>query len=386
MHILKLITKNLLRHKLRTFLTVLGISLAISAFGLIRTVVTAWDAGVEATAADRLITRHSVSFIFPLPLSYRDKIAKVEGIESLTYANWFSGVYIDKKQFFGRLAVDAETFFDVYSELLVTPEQLAAFKKERNSCIIGDQLVERYNLKIGDVMPIEGDIYPGRWEFVVRGIYKPRDKATDPSNMLVHWNYVDERMKKEMPGREGYVGWYISKIKNPNDAAVMSEKIDQFFQNSSAETKTETERAFSQGFMASVSAIFTSMNIMSFVIIGIILLVLGNTMIMSARERIREYSVLRTLGFSNFHLVSLIGGESLLIAALGGATGIALSFPMVSGFEAALPKGWFPIFFIEPITLILASSAAVLVGVLAALFPIQRTLTTKIVDGLRQIG
>ncbi|MDI6804968.1 MAG: ABC transporter permease [Bacteroidota bacterium] len=386
MHILKLIIKNMLRHKLRTFLTVLGISLAISAFGLIRTVVTAWNAGVEATAADRLITRHSVSFIFPLPLSYRDKIAKVEGIESLTYANWFSGVYIDKKQFFARLAVDAETFFDVYSELLVTPEQLVAFKKERNSCIIGDQLVERYNLKIGDVMPIEGDIYPGRWEFVVRGIYKPRDKATDPSNMLVHWNYVDERMKKEMPGREGYVGWYICKIKNPNDAAVISEKIDQFFLNSSAETKTETERAFSQGFMASVSAIFTSMNIMSFVIIGIILLVLGNTMIMSARERIREYSVLRTLGFSNFHLVSLIGGESLLIAALGGATGIALAFPMVSGFEAALPKGWFPIFFIEPITLILASSAAVLVGVLAALFPIQRTLTTKIVDGLRQIG
>ncbi|MDP2207259.1 MAG: ABC transporter permease [Bacteroidota bacterium] len=386
MHILKLIIKNMLRHKLRTFLTVLGISIAISAFGLIRTVVTAWNAGVEATAADRLITRHSVSFIFPLPLSYRDKIAKVEGIESITYANWFSGVYIDKKQFFARLAVDAETFFDVYSELLITPEQLAAFKKERNSCIIGDQLVERYNLKIGDVMPIEGDIYPGRWEFVVRGIYKPRDKATDPSNMLVHWNYIDERMKKEMPGREGYVGWYISKIKNPNDAAVISEKIDQFFQNSSAETKTETERAFSQGFMASVSAIFTSMNIMSFVIIGIILLVLGNTMIMSARERIREYSVLRTLGFSNFHLVSLIGGESLLIAALGGATGIAFAFPMVSGFEAALPKGWFPIFYIEPITLILASSAAVLVGVLAAMFPIQRTLTTKIVDGLRQIG
>ncbi len=386
MHILKLIIKNLLRHKLRTLLTILGISIAISAFGLLRTVVTAWNAGVDASAADRLIIRHSVSFIFPLPLSYRNKITQVEGIESITYANWFSGVYIDKKQFFARLAVDAETFFDVYPELLVSPEQLAVFKKERNSCIIGNQLAERYNLKIGDVMPIEGDIYPGRWEFVVRGIYKPRDKITDPSNMLIHWNYVDERMKKEMPGREGYVGWYIVKIKNPNDAAVMSTTIDRFFQNSSAETKTETERAFSQGFMASVSAIFTSMNIMSFVIIAIILLVLGNTMIMSARERIREYSVLKTLGFSNFHLVGLIGGESLLIAALGGAIGIAIAFPLVSAFEAAMPKGWFPIFFIEPITLMLASGAAVLVGMLAAIFPIQRSLSTKIVDGLRQIG
>ncbi len=386
MPILKLIIKNLLRHKLRTLLTILGIAVAVVSFGLLRTVVTAWNAGIDASAADRLITRHSVSFIFPLPLAYKDRIEKVDGVERVTFANWFGGVYIDKKQFFARLAVDAETFFDVYPELIVPHDQLETFKKERNACIVGEQLVERYNLKLGDVMPIEGDIYPGRWEFVVRGIYKPRDKITDPSNMLIRWDYLDERMKKEMLGRDGYVGWYICKIKNPNDAAIISEKIDQFFQNSSAETKTETERAFSQGFMASVSAIFTSMNIMSFVIIGIILLILGNTMIMSARERMREYSVLKTLGFSNFHLIGLIGGESLAIALTGGAIGIALSFPMVSGFEAALPKGWFPIFFIEPITLILASAAAFLVGVLAALFPIHRTLTTKIVDGLRQIG
>src|ERR1043165_9870220 len=135
---------------------------------LLRTVVTAWNAGVEASAANRLITRHAVSFVFPLPYAYRDRIARVPGVERVTFAVWFSGVYIDKNQFFARLAVDSNSFFDVYPEFLVPADQLAAFKRERNACIIGSEIAERYKLKIGDVMPLEGDIFPGRWEFVVR--------------------------------------------------------------------------------------------------------------------------------------------------------------------------------------------------------------------------
>ena len=386
MRILKLITKNMLRHKLRTFLTILGITIAVTAFGLLRTVVTAWYVGVEASSANRLITRHSVSFIFPLPLSYRDRIAKLDGVERVTFMNWFGGVYIDKKQFFARMAIDAETFFDVYPEMLIPKDQLQAFKQDRSGCIIGEQLVERYNLKIGDVVPIEGDIYPGRWEFTVRGIYKPRDKSTDPSNMLFQWRYLEEKMRQDWPQRAGVVGWYVCEIKDPNKAAVISSQIDEFFKNSPAETKTETERAFTLGFLSMFSSVITSMNIISFVIIGIILLVLGNTMIMAARERIREYAVLKTLGFSTFHLIGLIGGESLAIALMGGAIGIALTFPMTDGFANAVPKGWFPVFIVEPITLVLACSAAILVGIIAAIFPIHRTLNTKIVDGLRQIG
>ena len=386
MRVMKLILKNMLRHKLRTALTILGIAIAVSAFGLLRTVLTAWNLGVEASAADRLITRQAVSFIFPLPLAYRDRIASVKGVERVTFANWFGGVYIDKKQFFARIAVDAETFFDAYRELLIPPDQLEAFKRDRSGCIIGDQLAQRYNLKIGDVMPIEGDIFPGHWEFVVRGIYKPRDKATDPSNMLFQWQYIDERMRQEWPGRAGQVGWYIVKIADTKAAGTISDQIDNLFKNSPAETKTETERAFSLGFLASVSAVFTAMNLLSFVIIGIILLVLGNTMIMAARERIREYAVMKTLGFSTAHLVGLIGGESLAIAVLGGVLGIVLAFPMVEGFGEALPKGWFPIFSLEPITLILASAAAILVGVLASLFPIHRAVQMRIVDGLRTIA
>jgi putative ABC transport system permease protein len=386
MRVLKLIFKNMLRHKLRTGLTTLGIAVAVTAFGVLRTVVTAWNVGVEASAADRLITRQAVSYIFPLPLAYRERIARIDGVERVTLTNWFGGVYIDKKQFFARLAVDADNFFDVYPEMLIPPAQLEAFKRDRSGCIIGEQLAQRYNLKIGDVMPMEGDIYPGHWEFTVRGIYKPRDKMTDPSNMFFQWQYLEEQLRKDWPGRAGQVGWYIVKIRDPNNAASISEQIDQLFKNSSAETKTETERAFSLGFLSSVSAVFTAMNIMSFVIIGIILLVLGNTMIMAARERMAEYAILKTLGFSTIHIVGLIAGESLAIAVLGGGLGIALAFPVTSGFASAIPTGWFPIFNLEPTTLILASAAAILVGILASIFPIQRAVSTKIVDGLRQVG
>ncbi len=386
MKILKLILKNTLRHKLRTFLTILGIAIAVMAFDILRTVVTAWYAGVEASAANRLITRQAVSFIFPLPYAYREQIGRISGVEKVAFANWFQGVYIDKNQFFARMAVDVETWFDVYPEFILPQEQYEVFKKERNACIIGRDIAVRYNLKFGDVMPIEGDIYPGNWEFVVRGIYLPRDKSTDATGMFFHWQYLEERMRQESPQRAGQVGWYIIKIKDPNQSAAISEQVDALFKNSRAETKTETERAFQQSFIAGTNAVITAMNVMSFVIIGIIMLVLGNTMIMSARERTREYAVLKTLGFSGRHMLSLIVGESLAISFLGAGLGIFLSVPAVDGFAAAMPKGFFPIFFIEPITYILAATAAIVVGLAASIFPLQRAVRTKIVDGLRFIG
>jgi putative ABC transport system permease protein len=386
MRIIKLIFKNSLRHKLRTLLTIVGISIAVIAFSLLRTVVTGWNAGVEASAANRLIVRQAVSFIFPLPLAYRDQIAKIPGVEAVTYANWFQGVYIDKNQFFARLAVDPETIFEVYPEFLVSKDEYQTFLKERNSCIIGEDIAKQYNLKIGDLMTIEGDIYPGDWQFVVRGIYKPRDKTTDATQMLFHWDYLNERMKEIGSGRENEVGWYIVKIKDPSKTGIISDQIDALFKNSRAETKTESERAFQQGFVQASSAIITSMNVISFVIIGIIMLVLGNTMIMSARERTREYAVFKTIGFSAGHMVGLILGESLFISAIGGGLGLFLSFPIVAGFGSFIPKGFFPVFELEPITVIFAVSSALLIGVAASIFPILKALRTSIVDGLRFIG
>jgi putative ABC transport system permease protein len=235
-------------------------------------------------------------------------------------------------------------------------------------------------------MQIEGDIFPGTWQFVVRGIYRPRDKSTDATQMFFHWQYLDERMRRDSPTRAGEVGWYVIRIADPSKSAAISEQVDALFKNSRAETKTETERAFQQGFIASAGAIITAMNFMSFVIIGIIMLVVGNTMIMSARERTREYAVFKTLGFSAGHLVGLILGESMLISMLGGGVGLFLMFPFIAGFAAVVPKGFFPIFNLEPITIVLAVSSAFIVGIIAAIFPIQRAIRTKIVDGLGHLG
>ncbi len=386
MEIIKLIIRNSFRHKLRSLLTITGIAIAVIAFGLLRTVVTAWYAGVESSSVDRLVTRDAVSFIFPLPYSYLDKISQVQGVEEVSYANWFGGTYIDKNNFFSRLAVDADNYFDVYPEFVLSKKELDDFKNERNSCVIGKDIANQYNLKIGDVMTLDGDIFPGRWDFVIRGIYQPKYNSTDATQMIFHWDYLNERMKQESPGRANEIGWFIVKMKNSAQASVVSDKIDALFKNSSAETKTETERAFQQGFIASSSAIITSMNVMSFVIVGIIMLVLANTMIMSARERTKEYAVFKALGFNAGHLSGLILGESLFISILGGGLGLLLTFPIVEGFAANIPKGFFPVFQIEPITLILAISAIIIIGVAAALVPLQRALTTKIVDGFRFVG
>jgi len=386
MELLNLLLRNALRHKLRSTLTIIGVGVAVMAFALLRTVVSAWYAGVDASSANRLITRHAVSFVFPLPLAYRDRIYQVPGVESVTFAVWFSGVYIDKNQFFARLAVDADHFFEVYPEYLIEPDQFAAFKRERNSCIIGIDLARRYNLKLGDIMNLEGDVYPGQWSFVVRAIYQPRDQTVDPSIMMFHYQYVDERLRQEAPGRAGNIGWYIMRIANPDDSATVSEAIDKLFENSAAETKTETERAFQQNFLSSASAVITAMNIMSFVIIGIILLVVGNTMIMSARERTHEFAVLKALGFCGRQLFFLLTGESLILAIMGSALGLAATLPAVQAFRVAMPKGWFPVLYMKPETILTGCVAALAVGLIAAVIPLRRVLTTHIVDGLRHVG
>jgi putative ABC transport system permease protein len=386
MELIRLLFRNALRHKLRSALTVLGVGIAVMAFALLRTVVTAWHAGVDASAANRLITRHAVSFVFPLPLAYKDRIAQVPGVEKVTYAVWFSGVYIDKNQFFARLAVDSESFFDLYPEFVIDGEQFEVFRRERNACVIGIDLARRYNLKIGDIMNMEGDVFPGQWEFVVRAIYRPRDQTVDPANMLFHYDYVQERVLRDTPQRSGQVGWYIERIARSANPAEVSESVDSLFENSRAETKTETERAFQQNFLSSASAVITAMNIMSFVIIGIILLVVGNTMIMSARERTHEYAVLKALGFAWPQLFFLIAGESFILSLVGSALGLLVTFPAVQGFRSALPKGWFPIFYIKPETILFGCAAGLFVGLMASIIPMRRILNTRIVEGLRHVG
>ncbi|HTR82722.1 MAG TPA: FtsX-like permease family protein [Bacteroidota bacterium] len=387
MKVLKLVYKNLLRHKLRTFLTILGLAFAVFAFGFLRTIVTAWYAGVEASSSSRLITRDAVSFVYPLPLAYKDQIEKIPGVKSVSYAYWFQGTYKDNtfENFFPRYAIDAENFLEMYPEFVIPPDQLASFKKERNACIVGKKIFDKFGWKLGDVIPIEGDIFPGKWEFVIRGVYTGRDRTTDETQMFLQWDYLEESLKQTSPYRAGQVGWYAVQISNPNDASNVSESIDALFANSSAKTKTETEKAFQQGFVSLSGAILTSLEVISYVIIGIILLVLANTIIMSARERIREYAVLKTLGFNAGHIVGLVAGESLIIAMIGGCLGIAFTFPMAAAVAAGFPT-MFPTFNVGASTILLALAFSFLVGILASIFPAVRSARIKIVEGLRQVG
>jgi putative ABC transport system permease protein len=388
MFVIRLVLKNLFRHKLRTTLTIIGIAIAVLSFGFIRTVVTAWSAGVEASAANRMITRHNVSFVFPLPLSYRDQIGQVPGVDLVSFAIWFNGSYKDPndwKNFFPRLGVDADTYFDLYPEYLVAPQELETFKRERNSCIVGAKLAQEQNLKVGDILPIEGDIYPGRWEFVIRGIYRGKDPSADETQMFFHWKYVDERLAQTQPGRTGLVGWYIMRVQNPDQMPQVAQAVDARFLNSRAPTKTETEKEFQQSFVSMSSAIIKSLDAVSVVIVGIILLVLANTIVMSARERTREYAVLKTLGFRPFHIIGLIGGESILISGIGGILGLALTYPLSHTFGQAFPT-LFPIFRVQTVTLLLAGAVAAVAAIVAAVFPTIRTLRIKISDALRAIG
>ncbi|MBD3298822.1 MAG: FtsX-like permease family protein [candidate division Zixibacteria bacterium] len=385
MYVFKLIFKNAMRHRLRTFLTILGIAVAIMSFGLLRTVVAAWHAGVTQAAPDRLITRSRISITFTLPIAQKEKIEQVPGVEEVTFGTWFGGYFKDPKDFFANFAVPGSQYFNLYPEFLVEPDVLETFDRERNAAIIGAGLAERFGWEVGDAVTLTGMIYPGEWGFVIRGIYEGRDETTDDQQFLFNWDYVDQRMLEEAPMRAGQVGWWVIRIDDPAKAARISKEIDALFDNSADETLTETEAAFQQSFVAMAGTIVFSLQVISIMVIGIILLVAANTMAMTARERISEYAVLKTLGFGGGHIMGLVAGESVLIACLGGGIGLILMIPLLNGVGAALQQ-WFPAFPIDPMTYPQAALATIAVGILAAVFPVWRAMRVSIVDGLRRVG
>lgn len=385
MHIIKLISKNAFRHKLRTFLTVLGITIAILAFGLLRTVLTTWYAMIEATSTSRLVTRNAISLIFPLPISYKDKIRQIEGVKDVSYGNWFGGIYIDEKHFFANYSVEARTYLELYPEIIIPEDQKELFFRERKGAVAGRKLAEKYGWKIGDIITLKGTIFPGNWDFVLRGIYKGRDDTVDETAFFFHWEYLNEALKQKAPGRADQAGWYMIGLTNPNLAAEVSQSIDKTFKNSLAETLTETEKAFHLGFLSMSEALLVAIKIVSFIVIIIIMVVAANTMAMTARERIGEYSIFKTLGFGKWHIAGLIFGESMVISMTGCAVGIALTFPAAKAFAEAL-SAYFPVFIVTSETLYLDVAASVLVGLVAAIFPTWRATRIRIADGLRRIG
>ena len=384
MHLIKLIIRNALRHRLRTGLTMLGLVVAILSFGLLQTVVGAWYAGAEGAAPNRLITRNAVSLMVPLPLHYREKVRSVDGVKAVAAANWFAGVYQDPKNFFPQFAVEP-VYFSIYPEYRVREREYRAFARDRAGAIVGRKLAQTYGFRVGDVVPLKGTIFPGTWTFVVRGIYDGADARTDTSQFFFHWDYLNETVKTRVPTMANKVGIFVVQIADADRAAEVSEEIDALFKNSPAETLTETEKAFQIGFVKQTEAILIAVRIVSFLVIFIILAVMANTMAMTARERRGEYATLKALGFGGAFLAGLIFGESLFIAVIGSLVGIAFTFPVADWFAAQMGT-LFPVFEVSRETVYLQVACALAVGSAAAWLPARRAIRIRIVDGLRAIG
>jgi putative ABC transport system permease protein len=385
MFVPRLVLRNAFRHKLRTTLTVVGIIVAIAAFGLLRTIVDAWYAGANASSSARLVTRSSVSLVFALPLSYAQKIRHVPGVTSVAWANWFGGVYVSERNFFAQFAISGASYLDMYPEFILADDQRKAFLSDRVGAIAGRKLADKYGWKVGDQIPLRGTIYPGTWTFTLRGIYEGADEGTDTSTFFFHFDYLNESVKRLFPRRGDQAGVFIEQLRDPDEAAAVSQAIDTTFKNSLAETLTETEKAFQLGFVAMSEAILLAIQAVSYVVIVIIMAVMANTMAMTARERYGEYAMFKALGFSNGFVAMLIFAESLGIALLGGLLGIAFTFPMAEAFASSIGS-ILSGFKVSEETIGMQIAAAVVIGAVAAAIPAWNAARVRIVDGLRAIG
>jgi putative ABC transport system permease protein len=385
MFLFRLLLKNAFRHKLRTLLTMVGLVVAVCAFGLLRTIVDAWYAGAEASSSTRLVVRNATSLTVPLPLAYAQRLRAVDGVTGLSWSNWFGGIYITERNFFPQFAVDPPSYLALYPEFVVTDDERVAWLRDRKGVLVGRNLADKFGWKVGDQIALRGTIYPGTWSFTLRGIYDGADPGVDQGQMLMHWAYINETMRLRAGRRADQVGVFIVGIRDPNNAAVISQRVDAQFKNSLAETLTETEKAFQLGFVAMSEAILVALQAVSFIIVIIIMAVMANTMTMTARERLAEYATLKALGFPPAFVVRLLFGESLLIALAGGLAGLLLTLPLASAF-AGFAGTLFPVFRVSASTMALQLGAALLVGVVAAAWPAWKMSRIDIVAGLRHVA
>ena len=388
MEILRLIWRNTRRHPLRNVLTTLGIALALLAFCLIQTMLDSWYSGVRATARDRLIVRNAVSLIFFLPISYFESVSRVPGVKTTAYATWFGGIHKGESYDFAQFA--EKYYLDVYPEFLLSPEEREAYEEDRAGAIIGADLAEIYDLKIGDRISLRGTIFTGIWDFNIRGIFHTRDPEFGRRTMLFHWEYLNERVKRDYPVMgPDQVGVYVTQLAPGADPVVVSKAIDDRFANSSAETLTETETAFVRGFLSMSSTIITAIDLISYVVIVIMLLVLANTMLMATNERFIEYSVLKALGFDRTRLAMIIFGEALLISLSGFVLLCLILIPIFSAPERVILGeliNVFPVFRLSPVILGGCFLASLLVAGISGLVPARKVLGMKVAEGLRRFG
>jgi putative ABC transport system permease protein len=378
-----LIFANLFRKKLRLILTIGSFAVALFLFAFLAVVRGAFNRGADIAGADRLVTINRVSIIQPLPLAYRDKIQRIPGVKAVTHNNWFGGVYQEEKNFFPQYVIDVENQRQVISELVVPDDQWQNFVKDRQGAIAGAKTAKRFGWKIGDRIPIKNVSYgaTGTWEFILDGIYHAEHAGGDESQFWFQWDYFEERVPATFKGN---TGWYVVKLDSPDSAVSVANAIDSMTANSSFETKTETESAFAAGWVKQFGNIQFLIITIGTVVFFTLLLVTGNTMAISVRERIGELAVLKAIGFSDRWVLFFVLAESLTIAAFGGLLGLGLALLAIPALGAAL-NGMLPTLILSPEILSLGLVIALLVGVVSGLLPGVGAMRMRVVDALRRV-
>lgn len=382
MKFLPLVWGNLKRRKLRTLLTLLSIVVAFLLFGLLCAIRQALVGGVELAGVDRLVVRHKVSIIQLLPESYQARIARIPGIDLVVHQTWFGGVYQDPKNFFMQNPVVPEAYLAMRPEYILPPAQREAWLATRTGAIVGRKTADRFGWKIGDRIPIRSQIWGQRvWEFDLVGIFEGREKGTDTTPFFFRYDYFDE---SRSDGRgQGLVGWYTIRVKDPSRAAEIARLVDQEFENSPAETKTEPEGAFAQGFARQIGNITLIVAAILGAVFFTILLVAGSTMAQSVRERIGELGVLKAIGFTPARIVGLVLAESCLLAALGGGLGLLLAWLFAAQGDPT--GGLLPLFNLRPVDLLVGGGLVLALGVLTGLFPALQAMRLRVADALRRM-
>jgi putative ABC transport system permease protein len=384
----RIAVRNLSRNKFRVLLTIFGVAVAVVAFVLLRTVVWAWESGKEFAANDRVVTRHKLAFVMSLPKRYVDVVRQTPRIRATTYASWFGGRDPNhEREFFGAFAVEPSTYFDVYSEIHVDPEALAAWRAERRAAIVGDVLAAKLGWHVGQKVTLQSGIYPGDWEFSIVGIYTASARSVDRSSFLLRADYLND----QVVGRQkDQIGWIVSRVDDPTRTADVSVALDRAFEEQDVPTLSQDERSFNAAFLGGFSAVLRALDVISFGVLTIMLLVLGNTIAMAVRERTNEYGVLRALGFLPKHVVFFILCESLLLGALGGVIGLGIAYPFINlGLSHWVEENmgsFFPYFRLEGAAIAGAMAVAVVVGLLAGGIPAFRASRLRVVDALRRIA
>jgi putative ABC transport system permease protein len=387
--LLEVAAKNALRNKFRTTMTILGGAVAVLAFVLIRTIIVAWNKGVDYAAKDRLATRDKVSMVISLPKHYIDDVrTKIPGVKAASYLSWAGAKWPkDPNVFFANMAAD-ENVFDLYPEMEISPDAIERWHHDKQGAIVGTALAHKLGWNVGDKVVLAGSIYPGDWQYTIDGIYgAPPQTALDQSSFFFHWSYLNDGAKAGMKDK---IGWIVTRVDDPSKSAEVTAAIDKLFDDQDTQTTTMSEHAMNQGFLGGASAILSALGIVSIIIMVIMMLILGNTIAMAVRERTSEYGVLRALGFQPGHVRMFVIGEALTVSLLAGLVGLALSYPFIEfGMGRWLEENmgnFFPAVHISPVTAATAFGATFVLGGLASLIPAIQAGRLQVTDALRRVA